>query len=56
MNGDGIPNNMEGVWTESDDEALEYTKHSEEYQFIVRKHGVKRINLRRKMKREMEEV
>jgi hypothetical protein len=56
MNGDGIPENIAGVWTSWDDDALEAGVESEEYKALIRKHGIKRIGLRKRFLRDSREV
>jgi hypothetical protein len=43
----GIPKNIQGVWTSSDDEAVEGNDHSR-FREILEKHGMDRVNLRRR--------
>lgn len=47
-NGDGIPEDIAGVWTERDDEALNKSKSSIGWRRIVMKHGVDGIRKRKK--------
>jgi hypothetical protein len=56
MNGDGIPEDIAGVWTSWDDDALEAGVESEEYKALIRKHGIKRIGLRKRFLRDTREV
>ncbi|KAG4438097.1 hypothetical protein IFR05_006418 [Cadophora sp. M221] len=53
-NGDGIPEDVPGVWTSWDDEALKKGRGTAEYDGIVRKHGISRIKGRKEFKRELE--
>lgn len=46
--GDGIPENIPGVWTAYDDDALVGGKGTAEYAHIVRKHGIARIAARKR--------
>jgi hypothetical protein len=54
--GDGIPEDIGGVWTSWDDDALEAAVESEEYKALIRKHGIKRIGLRKRFLRDSREV
>jgi hypothetical protein len=45
--GQGIPDNIPGVWTEEDDAKVEERMESEEFREMVRKHGIKRCDTRR---------
>ena len=45
--GTGIPNDIQGVWTSSDDEAVEEKKHAR-FGDVVVKHGRERVALRRR--------
>lgn len=47
MNGTGIPENIEGVWTEEDDRAVRQIEKNEEYSRVVLKHGEARCVKRR---------
>ncbi|KAH7410667.1 hypothetical protein BKA64DRAFT_359350 [Cadophora sp. MPI-SDFR-AT-0126] len=47
-NGEGIPEDMPGVWTSWDDEALRAGRGTEDYDRVVRKHGISRISERKK--------
>ncbi|KAH8684235.1 hypothetical protein BGZ60DRAFT_397077 [Tricladium varicosporioides] len=53
--GRGIPDDIEGVWTTADDEALNARNESSKYKRILKKHGPKRIETRRQYLREMAE-
>ncbi|KAH9208487.1 hypothetical protein DL95DRAFT_449855 [Leptodontidium sp. 2 PMI_412] len=53
-NGDGIPEDMPGVWTSWDDEALKAGRGTAEYDDIVRKHGISRIKGRKDFLREVQ--
>ncbi|KAI6710311.1 hypothetical protein JHW43_007163 [Diplocarpon mali] len=54
--GDGIPEDVPGVWTKWDDDALQGSKHTENYQVILRKHGLPRIMVRRRYLRDTKAV
>jgi hypothetical protein len=56
LNGDGIPENIAGVWTTWDDDALEAEVQSSEYKALIKKHGIKRIGARRRFLRDLREV
>ena len=56
MMGDGIPEDIGGVWTSWDDDALEAWVESEEYKALIRKHGIKRIGLRKRFLKDSREV
>jgi hypothetical protein len=45
--GKGIPKNIQGVWTFSDDEAVEGNDHPR-FREALEKHGMDRVNLRRR--------
>ena len=45
--GKGIPNNMQGVWTSSDDEAVEEKDHAR-FGEVLGKHGIHRVGLRQR--------
>jgi hypothetical protein len=45
--GEGIPDDIPGVWTEEDDAKVEERMESEEFREMVRKHGIKRCDTRR---------
>jgi len=53
--GDGIPENIQGVWTALDDLAL-MVEGSEDYGRIMVKHGMKKISQRRKYLKDQEEA
>jgi len=53
-NGEGIPEDMPGVWTSWDDEALRVGRGTEEYNRILRKHGISRIAMRKKYLRDVQ--
>ncbi|PVH78402.1 hypothetical protein DL98DRAFT_573149 [Cadophora sp. DSE1049] len=53
-NGEGIPEDMPGVWTSWDDEALRAGRGTEDYDRVVRKHGISRISMRRKYLRDVQ--
>ncbi|XMA17404.1 hypothetical protein WAI453_010195 [Rhynchosporium graminicola] len=48
--GTGLPENVAGVWTAEDDEALDKRKGTEEFKHILFKHGISRILKRRQYK------
>ena len=50
LNGRGIPQNIKGVWTENDDEALEAGDDTIKFARVRRKHGVEGVEARRKFK------
>ena len=54
--GAGIPDDMEGVWTAADDEALGAEDDTEEFRRVLRKHGWGRVVKRRQYLRDMDEV
>jgi hypothetical protein len=56
MMGDGIPEDIAGVWTSWDDDSLEAEAESGEYKALIRKHGIKRIGLRKRFLRDSREV
>ena len=47
MKGNAIPDNIQGVWTSTDDAALD-DEESEEYERLMMKHGTKNVNDRKK--------
>lgn len=53
-NGEGIPEDMPGVWTSWDDEALRAGRGTEDYNRILRKHGISRIAVRKKYLRDVQ--
>lgn len=44
--GNGVPKNIQGVWTSSDDEAVEEDEHPN-FRDVVEKHGMDRLETRR---------
>jgi hypothetical protein len=48
--GRGIPGNIRGVWTESDDEGLGAERNSKAFIKVLRKHGPQGVNTRREFK------
>jgi hypothetical protein len=56
ITGNGIPEDIPGVWTSWDDDAVEAGVESEEYRALIRKHGIKRIGLRKTFLREAREA
>ncbi|EPE25386.1 ARID-like protein [Glarea lozoyensis ATCC 20868] len=52
--GHGIPRNIRGVWTESDDENLEADSQSREFSRVCRKHGKQGVEERRDFLRKMD--
>ncbi|CCU78465.1 hypothetical protein BGHDH14_bgh03313 [Blumeria hordei DH14] len=56
LNGDGIPNNLSGVWTLDDDKALKEQPRGKEYERIVKKHGKEKIKLRHQFWIDMEDA
>jgi hypothetical protein len=53
--GNGIPDNIQGVWTKSDDAALEDIE-SEEFERVANKHGAKSLAQRQKFFEEQKEA
>ncbi|KAH6679048.1 hypothetical protein B0J14DRAFT_685928 [Halenospora varia] len=53
--GRGIPEDIKGVWTTADDEALNAREGGSKYKRILKKHGPKSIETRRRYLREMAE-
>jgi hypothetical protein len=45
--GNGVPKNIQGVWTSSDDEAVDEDEHPN-FSAVVEKHGMDRLELRRR--------
>ena len=56
LNGDGIPDNLSGVWTLDDDKALKEQARGKEYERIVKKHGKEEIKLRHQFWIDMEDA
>ncbi|PBP20963.1 hypothetical protein BUE80_DR008224 [Diplocarpon rosae] len=54
--GDGIPEEIPGVWTKWDDDALQASKDTQNYQIILRKHGLPRVVLRKRYLRDTKAV
>jgi hypothetical protein len=54
--GHGIPEDVEGVWTSWDDDALATGEGSVEFERVVRKHGLRRVGLRRRFLEDAREV
>ncbi|KAH8816099.1 TRF2-interacting telomeric protein/Rap1 C terminal domain-containing protein [Xylogone sp. PMI_703] len=54
--GKGIPKNMQGVWTEEDDAALDAPEDSGDFQRILDKHGSDIIDIRRQYKTMQEQI
>jgi len=54
--GNGIPEDVAGVWTSWDDDALGAGEGSEEFQRVVRKHGWGRVETRRRYLADAREV
>ncbi|PBP27703.1 hypothetical protein BUE80_DR001304 [Diplocarpon rosae] len=54
--GDGIPEDIPGVWTKWDDDALQASKDTQNYQIILRKHGLPRVVLRKRYLRDTKAV
>ncbi|RFU29930.1 hypothetical protein B7463_g6406, partial [Scytalidium lignicola] len=52
INGEGIPQNMQGVWTEEDDEALDAPEDSDDFQRILEKHGMDIVATRQRYMKE----
>ncbi|KAE8445129.1 hypothetical protein EG329_013731 [Mollisiaceae sp. DMI_Dod_QoI] len=48
MEGAGVPEDIPGVWTWYEDEALDKRKDSLDFEKVVRKHGIKRCAVRKK--------
>jgi hypothetical protein len=55
MKGDGIPNNIQGVWTAGDDGAVQVADHAE-YERVVAKHGEARCVKRRQLLKDLGET
>lgn len=56
LNSNGIPENMEGVWTAEDDEALGSDAPMNDYRRILDKHGEARCDQRKKFLKDSMEV
>ena len=54
--GEGIPDNMRGVWTWRDDDALYKPAESEEYKRVVKKHGLETVEVRKRFLRDRSEM
>ncbi|KUJ12511.1 uncharacterized protein LY89DRAFT_652986 [Mollisia scopiformis] len=54
--GEGIPENLPGVWTWSDDQAIYKRKESSEFEKVVRKHGIKGVIKRKKFLRKQKKA
>ena len=52
----GIPNDIPGVWTEEDDMKVEEEVQSEGFKEMVKKHGIKRCEVRKSYLRDQREV
>lgn len=46
--GNGIPDNIQGVWTENDDRAVMLAEGAEEYAEVIAKHGGARCDVRKR--------
>ncbi|KAL2069429.1 hypothetical protein VTL71DRAFT_14108 [Oculimacula yallundae] len=51
--GEGIPEDVPGVWTSKDDDALTLGRETDEYQRVLFKHGISRIHKRRVVLRDI---
>lgn len=56
MKGDDIPRNIQGVWTTEDDEALEGSVNSDDFERVLAKHGARRVFTRQRFIAEREEA